>query len=459
MRLVSVLIAIFVIVVPNQNAFSQTDKWTLKECINYALENNIILKSNGLNIKSAAIVAQQAKFDYLPNIGAQAGYQLGMGRSLDPTTYEFVENEFVSSLNLSADISIVIWNGFKRYQTVKKTLSDLDISKYEELTLKNNVALNITKLFYNIQLNKNVVKSIESQLIISDANINRTKRLVEEGALADEQLQNLLMQQQSEQYSLLEAKGELQNAIIDLCSILNIHNYKDFDVVEGKEEINADLNINLIDVVNSAMSLPQIRMADQRIISTEYAVKIAKADFYPTLSFNFSYMSSFSTARRLPVLDSQGNPVVENGKLIDTNYPFFKQLDNSRTGLVGLTLSIPILNSFRPKSQVRLSKIALKQLQYEADNYKKQLREEIEKLYIDLQISKEKFSTSLAAVEHGKKIVEYAENKVSTGTLTMTDYIIAKNNVLIYETQANKAKYEYLLKLKILKFYYSHRIE
>jgi outer membrane protein len=441
-----------------QNFFGQSTKWDLRECIDHAISNNITLKQNALNVESAIIVARQTKLNYIPDIGIQTGYQLSMGRSLDPTTYSFVENKFINSSNMSANIGTTIWNGFKRYNSRKKALSDFKISELELSVLKNNIALNITGLFYNILLNKEVIKSIENQLEISIANINKVKRLVEEGAVADEQLQNLLMQQQNEIYSLSESKGVLAKAVIDLCSLLELKNYDNFDVTEGEDKIEIATNQTLDDIINSAMTLPQIEAVNQKVISAQYAIKTAKADLYPTLSFNYSYSSSYSSARQQPRLDSQGSPVIENGAIAYKSYPFINQFNDNRTGVFGLNLSIPILNSFYRRNKVRLSRINLKQLSYEVENSKKQIIEDVQKMYLDVQISKEKYISSLAAVEHGMKIIAYQENKFNHGITTISDYIVAKNNILISEAQASKAKYEFLFKLKILKFYYTHTI-
>ncbi len=434
-------------------------KWSLENCINYALENNISLKQNSLNIQASEIIAHQAKLNYIPDLGFQTRYQLSMGRSLDPTTYEFIDNEYINSVNMGFNLNFIIFNGFKRHKSIKKHAIDLDISKYEHLIHEDNIALNITNLYFNILLNKEIIKSIKAQLNISNADIEKMRRLVKEGRAADEHLQNLLMQQQNEVYSFSEAKASLQKAIIALCSILNIQAYEEFEQIECNSGLEEEFPLTLEEIISSAMTLPQIEVINRNISSNLYEIKIAKADLYPTLSFSSSYSSSYSSARRQPLLNNQGQTIIENGSILYSSYPFCSQIDDNRTGFIGLNLSIPILSSFNRRSNIKLSQINNKRLEYELNNTKKTIIEEIQKVYVDVELSKKKYLSALAAANHGKKIIEYSKNKFENGLVTMTDYIIAKNNVLVHETLVSRAKYEYLLMQKILKYYYNHTIK
>ena len=146
-------------------------------------------------------------------------------------------------------------------------------------------------------------------------------RLVEEGAAPDEQLQNLLMQQQNEIYSLTESKGMLQASIVDLCSLLNIDNTDGFDIIQD-DDTDMYLENSIENIINSAMTLPQIEVVNQKLLSAKYAIKIAKSDLYPSLSFNSSYSSSYSSTRRQVAFDENGTPIIVDGAIAYKNYPF-----------------------------------------------------------------------------------------------------------------------------------------
>ena len=304
-----------------------------------------------------------------------------------------------------------------------------------------------------------VIASIKNQIRSSDTNIEKTSRLVEEGAIAEENLQNLQMQQQNEYFSLSDSHGVLKSAIIDLCSLLYIDQYDDFDVSDIINDNPESIMLNsLSDIIASAETLPQINSARQKIKSAEYAVKIAKGELYPTISFNSSYLSSYSDARKKISLDQNGNPIINNGIPIYKEYPFVNQLHDNRTSVIGLSISIPIFSSLYRRNNIKLSKINLQQQHYILQNTKNALKKEITKTYSDVNTAKEKYEYSLETVRHAKEVVAHTESKLDNGIITIADYVIAKNNILMAEAQACKAKYEYLLKLKLLKFYYTQEI-
>lgn len=171
---------------------------------------------------------------------------------------------------------------------------------------------------------------------------------MEEGAAPDEQLQNLLMQQQNEIYSLTESKGMLQASIVDLCSLLNIDNTDGFDIIQD-DDTDMYLENSIENIINSAMTLPQIEVVNQKLLSAKYAIKIAKSDLYPSLSFNSSYSSSYSSTRRQVAFDENGTPIIVDGAIAYKNYPFINQIYDNRTAIFGFNLNIPILSAFHVK--------------------------------------------------------------------------------------------------------------
>jgi outer membrane protein len=138
-------------------------------------------------------------------------------------------------------------------------------------------------------------------------------------------------------------------------------------------------------------------------------------------------------------------------------YPFFDQLNDNRNSYIALTLNIPVFNIFQTNKNISLAKNYIKQAQYEVENTEKKLNEHIHELYVDIETAEKKYSAAISSVERGKIVLSYADNKLANGTLTISDYIVEKENVLIAEAQASKAKYEYFFKLYLLKFYCKKR--
>ena len=431
---------LIVILYPSIVLFAQ-DKWSLEQCIAYALENNTDIKSSELLINSNKIVADRSKLSYIPELNFNTDYQLNISRSLDQS-YSFIENISTNSLNSGLHLGTTIFEGFKKYNTYRRSISDLDISQVDREVLKNDIALSVVLSYMNVLLNKEVISSIRQQIEISDSNIEKTKRLVEEGVVTNERMQNLLIQRDNEMYSLADAEGSLKNSIVGLCSLLNIKNFDSFDIDDSFYTIVDTVPVPLYDIILSSMQLPQIESFKLKLKSAEYALKIVKGDLYPRLSFGASFAGSYSDARKKPL----------------GSYPLFDQLSNHRYQVVSLTLNVPILSVFQTKKNILLAQNNITLAQYDLFTAKKTLNERVYQVYTEVEVANKKYQAAIASVEHAKELLLYADNKIANGTLTISDYVVTKGNLLISEAQASKAKYEYFFKLKLLKFYYTHTI-
>jgi outer membrane protein len=426
------------------------EKWSLNKCITYALENNPDIKLFELNVNSSGITTGKAKLNYVPDLSFHSNYQLNINRSLDPVTYSFIEHTSANSINANISLNTTVFDGFKKYFTYKKSILDFNISKIDFEAMKNDIALSVTLNYMNVLLNKEVIKSIKQQIEISDVNIAKAQKLLEEGVSTDERLHNLMIQRNNERYSLIEAEGNLKKYVIALCSLLN---FQDFELFDCDDTVLYETNdsISLDEIILSAKSLPQIESVKLKLKSAEYSLKLATSDLYPTLTLGASFASSFSDTRQKYIPDVSGN-------IQYAPYPFLKQMNDNRNGIISLNLNIPVFSLLQTKKNISLAKNNITQVQYEIQNSEKKLTEYIHEVYSDVETAKQKYFVALSSVEHTKKLLLYADNKLANGVLTISDYVISKGNLLMSEIQVIKAKYEYFFKLKLLKFYYHHTL-
>ncbi|MDR2653301.1 MAG: TolC family protein [Prevotellaceae bacterium] len=440
----------FIILILLSSPVYAQEKWSLNKCIMYALENNQDIKSFELNVNTYEIMTEKAKLNYVPDLSFHSNYQLNINRSLDPVTYSFIEHTSANAINANISLSSTVFDGFRKYYTYKKSILDLNISQIDFEAIKNDIALSVTVNYMNTLLNKEVIKSIKQQIEISTINIAKAQKLLEEGVSTSERLHNLMVQRDSEKYSLTEAEGNLKKSIIALCSLLNV---KDFESFDCEDSIIYETNdsISLEEIIFSAKSLPQIESVKLKLKAAEYSLKIATSDLYPTLTLGTSFASSFSDTRQKYIPDAMSN-------IQHASYPFFKQMNDHRNEAISLNLNVPIFSLFQTKKNISLAKNSIIQAQYEIQNSEKKLTEYIHEIYSDVETSKQKYLIALSSVEHTKALLLYADNKLANGILTISDYVISKGNLLLSEIQAIKAKYEYLFKLKLLKFYYYHTL-
>jgi outer membrane protein len=433
---------------------AQEQKWSLEKCISYALENNTDVRSSTLAINTNRILVDKSKLDYIPRLNFTTDYQFNISRSLD-ANYTFIENAKVNTANSGIHLETVVFDGFRKYNNYRKTLFDLEVSKADFETLKNDLSLSVTMSYMNVLLSKEILHSIKRQIEISEGNLHQVNNLLKEGVVTDENLQNILVQLDNEKYSLAEAEGSLKNAVISLCSLLNLKDYDTFEI-DDSLLIEIPERLQLADILSSIPSLPQIEAAKWRINSSEYVLKIAHSDFYPVLSFGASGASSFSDARKKMQLDENGVPAMIDNRIQYETYPLTSQLKNHRFGLISLSLSYPISNFIQTRKNVALARNNILLAQINLEIVEKKLEEHIRQMYLEVEVAKKKYDAAHSSVEHTRTLLIYAGNKLQNGALTTSDYIITKNNLLISEAQASKAKYEYFFKSELLKFYLTY---
>ncbi|GIZ15981.1 TolC family protein [Capnocytophaga catalasegens] len=432
--------------------FSQK-KWTLEECISQAKTHNLSSRNAELSEKYAKEVVEFSRLGNIPNVGISASNQTQIRRENDARTMQYIKTSTNNSTNLSIGASAELFGGLRKYYSVKKSLVDWDISKYDAQVVRNNLSLSVIQAYVTILLNKELIASAQKQLEVSDINIEKAQQMYQVGNLTEEKLQNMLAQRDDELYAISSAQGNLLIAKIDMCNLLHITDYETFDV----ENIEPDLlseNLNDQSISQIVDRLPEIASAISKITAMEFSAKQTRSALYPTLSLNASYGSSFNSSSRVPLLDNNGNYIYLPGNNIaQTDYSISDQLRNNQMGYIGLSLNIPLTNVFQIRKNLKINQYQTEQAKNELEQNKKNLNEKIRKLIVEIDVAKKKYQTAESQVQRTETILFHINQKFNSGTLTISDYNIAKENLLIAQARVSSAKFEYLLKKKLLEFY------
>lgn len=426
--------------------FAETKTWTLRECIDYAMVNNINIKSNMIDVELAELNTLQAKENYVPSIGANVGYNMYTGRALDPTTYEY-QNQTVNNINVGASASTSIFQGMLKYHTLKKSQIDLLATKQDVAKFKNDVSLNIALYYLEIIYNKELIVTLEKQIESSRVNIDRMLKLLDAGSATKGEVLDMQAQMANEEYSLVDGQNRLRTSKLNLCQLLELKDFDNFDVVVP--EIGDLANIfpqEEVDVIfNIAQALPEIEGAKYRLQSSERNIKLAQSRLYPSLNANFGYSSAYSDSRQMAVTTPDG---IEYEK-----YKFWSQIKDNKGSSLSVTLSIPILNQFMARNNVKIARFNHKKAEYALRNAEVKLYKDVQQAHSDAIGAMKKFDAALVRVKANEESISYTESKFNAGSVTVTDYNIAKNNLLIAQAQMLQAKYDYVFKVQVLEFY------
>ncbi len=422
--------------------------WTLEECINYALENNLQIKRQELTANISKINLSQSKFALLPNLNAQFNHKFSSGRSLNTETYSW-ENTRQQDGSIGAGSDLMLFNGLQNYNTIQRNKFDLmrDLANVDKI--KNDITLNIATSYLQILFAYEVLELAKSQRDVTLQQSERISKLVEVGNKAKGELLEINAQLANDNLSLTNAKNNLKLTYIDLIQLLEL----ELDSVESFKierprlpNLESEEIQSVGDIYSESINvLPQIKSADYNLTGREKDLNAAKGARFPELSLSGYYNTRYNDQVKDPL-----NPL--------ETYNYIDQMKDNQNRQVSIGLSIPIFNRRAVESGISKSKIAVRNAEYEFEQIKKDLYKDVQQAHADAIAAYEKYQASIKAVESNTESFNYTQQKYEVGMVNSVDFNIAKNDLLKAKSNLLQAKYEYIFKLKILDFYLGKKI-
>jgi outer membrane protein len=429
--------------------FSQQKVWPLEECIKYAIDNNIQIKQQVLQTRFQENTLEQSKLNILPTLNGQASHNYSFNRTLDQTTYQYVDQNGQSE-QFYLGGSLNLFNGLQNYNTIRKNKYQLLASEQDLQSIKDNISLNIALAYLQIILNNELVTATDNQLQITRQQIEKTKKMYEAGSVAKGNLLQIESQAASEELQLINLENQRDISYLTLTQMLELKSPEGFRIVIPSISVDTNTIISgkVEDIFAQAQGLrPEIKSAELNLTARELDLKIAKGGRSPRLSMSHSVSTMYSNIRKkLISIDPVTGPVYGE-------YPFSEQFnDNINYGL-GFSLNIPILNGWQVNKNIANSKINIDNYRYSLEGEKKKLYKNIQQAYADAVASLKKYTASIKAVTSMEESFRYTEQKFNVGMVTPVDYNAAKTLLLNAQSDMSQAKYEYIFKTKVLDFY------
>jgi outer membrane protein len=441
---IKVLIALTLLAIIGRMSAQEQDLWSLEKCVTYAIENNITIKQQALNVDYKKNTKEQSFYDMAPNLNGSLGYNFNFGRSISgDNTYKNVNSQS-SNLGLSSDV--VLFHGLAKRNTLKKYEFEWQAALQDLDKAKDDIALNVVSAYLDILFNKELVATAKEQLTLTNEQIEFNKRQIEAGSMAKGKLYETEAQAASEELTLTNYENQLKLSLISLQQLLDLQLTESFDIVIPEIEAKSlSAELLLADTVYSkaVAERPEIKSKELLLCSYDKQLSIAKAYLYPSLSMGASYGDSYYS------------------KDMDANLkyiPFVDQMKNKHMYGFGFSLSIPIFNGFSARTNVKNSKISYENSKYELQMAKNNLRKEIEQAYANAVGAMKKYYSSEKAVSSAEEAFRYVQEKFNLGIVTPLEFNETKNKVTSAKSSFIQAKYEYLFRVKILDFYYGKEI-
>jgi outer membrane protein len=443
--------ALIFLIACSVQSWTQEKTWSLEDCINYAMENNITIKQTELNTHYNQNVLDQSKLSRFPSLNASSNYSYSFGRALDQTTYEFTDNQQINSISVNVSSGMTLFNGFQKMNTIEQNRINLMASYEDVQKIKNDISLNIAAAYLQILFNQELLLIARNQLEITGQQVDRTQKMVDAGKLARGSALEIQAQYASEELNVVNAENQLQLAYLNLQQMLDLQYDPDFEINSPDLPVPGDsmLLMNVMDVYGTAQeTMPQIRASEYNLESSTLDLDIAKGMRYPSLSLSGNYSTGFSDIREKII---NTDPVT--GIPIMGKYPFFEQINDNLSVGIGLGLNIPIFNGGQVNTAVSNARIGIENARLELQNTKNNLYRDIQQAYADALAALKKFESTEKALISMEESFTYTEKKFEVGLVNTVDYNTSKNQLTMTQSDLLQAKYDFIFKTKILNFY------
>ncbi|MCE3278441.1 MAG: hypothetical protein K0S44_632 [Bacteroidetes bacterium] len=444
--------------------------WSLEECIDYALKNNIQVKQSELNTSLSKVNMLQSEGNFLPSINGNASHSYNIGRTIDRFTNQFADAQVLSQ-NLYVSAEITLFSGFQNINSLKQSRYQYLASKYDVDKMKNDVSLNVATAYLQTLYTMDAADNARNQALITAAQVERTKKLVDAGASAKGTLLDMQAQLALEELAVTDAQNQLDIALLSLTQLLNLPNTEGFSIVKPDLTAVSEslLSATPTAVYNAAISnLPEVKSAEYNLKSASKAVDVAWGGLSPRLSFSASYGTGYSGASQRVIGLPEFSTYAPNGDITssgDTVYtpvftnptfekiPFSDQYRDNVNKSFGFYLQIPIFNKFQTKTAIDRAKIQKLSAELTIESTKLQIQKNVQQAFADANAGLKKYASSTKALEAMQESFKYTEQKFNVGMVNTTDYNTAKNKMTKAQSDLLQAKYEYVFKAKVLDFY------
>lgn len=435
--------AIFFLSFISTMAFSQK-VWTLQECVNYAVENNLQVVQSSFSKQLQDKSLEAAKRQYLPSVSANINNTASFGQGRDTFGRTGSNDNLSNNSNVGADI--LIFNNGRLEKNIRKTGYDVEASAFDVERIKNDISLQIAQQYLSILLNREVTAISKSALANAEKLYERAKITTEVGTTPQTVLAEAQAALAREKLNVKTAEINTERSLFSLAMLLQLPDYKNFDIQNVEVDNNIDAPLySASQIIDKAFeNQPQIKAAESRIKAAEAQTEITETAFWPTISANAGVGTNYF------YLFNAINPTTRN-KIAQSG--FFQQYKDNFGQQVGVSANIPIFNKGITKLNVEQSKINEEIAKTTLAQQKQDVLQNVQKAQFDAESNYESFIASTEAEKSAKLALDFAEKSFAAGRTTIYDLNSARNNYANAQGSVAQAKYNYLFSLKLLNFY------
>lgn len=417
--------------------YGQDKKWTLQECVQYALDNNITIQQSEIALLNAQIDKSDAEGNFVPSINAGASVSENTGLSFNPVTNL---PQTVTTLNATGGVNFgyTLFDGLRNIRQLQRAELSKVAAEFNLGRAKDDIALFVANAFLDIILNKENLKTVKAQNDVTLKQIEQTENLVEGGVLPRGDLLEIRATSASEKQRIVAAENAVILSKISLAQLLAVQDYRGFDVVDGSYTILGEQigDMPVETVIDSAKTNRyEVRIAEQNLEIAKKDLQLSRGALLPTITAFFGYDTRFTT-----------------NDFIDI--PFERQLFTNDGINYGLSLNVPILNGFSARNGVQRSKLNVESNKIAVEQAKLDLESTVYQAYTAVQASKESYQAALTAIESQELAYDYAKARFDEGLTNAFDFSQSKLRYDNAQIELARSKYDYIFRIKVLELFF-----
>ena len=434
MKKIYLLAAAFLAIGASAQEQQHEGPWSLTECVQYALDHNITIQQQNLQVQQQEIELNTAVNSRLPGVSASASENFSFGRGL--TADNTYSNTNTTSTGFSLGTSVPVFQGMRIGNTIKLNELNLKAVTSDLEKAKDDISVSVAQAYVQILYNMEILDVAKNQIVIDSLQVERLTAMAENGKASEAQVAQQKATLGQSRLSETQASNNLNISVLTLSQLLELHNPEGFSIVRPEASIDNVMLPNPEDIYADAVSKKAIIKAEEfRLGATEYTIKNAKSAFMPTVSASGGIGTNYYT--------------MNNG----VSSSFYDQMKNNFSQYIGLSLSVPIFSSFQNRNQLRSAELNRTNQMLQLENTKKSLYKEIQQAYYNAVAAQAKYRSSLDARASAKESYDLVTAKYENGKANITEFNEARDNFLKSESELTQSRYEYLYDSKLLDFY------
>jgi outer membrane protein len=433
------LIISLLLIVSFHEISAQVKKWTLEDCISYAVTNNIGLKRQRLQTQITEVNLLKSKMDILPSLDLGSNASIQYGRSIDPISnvFTFMQN-FGNGYQMNSNLRL--FNGFSTLNTISANKYMVKAGLESEKIARNTLIIDIMGQYYQVLFSKGLENASEMQLELSEKQLFRIQKMVETGKEALSRQYEIESQVSADKLAYTVAHNSASQAITTLKQMLQLEPGSEFDI------LIPDLNNILITdnmfrpdsiYIIASHTLPRLKEIEYELKAAKRQVSAARGTLAPSVYAGGSVFTGYYTL------------------LNDTSFhsSYRDQMKNNFGQAIGVSVNIPIFSNYTTAKNIKIAKIRRNDTELRLEQEKNNLYTDIENACLNYNRGKDEFSAAIANHTFNIKSFDAVQKKFESGLVDVTSYSVAKTTLFKSETEELRTKLQLIIRKLTIQFY------